>query len=195
MKQLLIFTWRVWAILVFIALPVSISHGQSEAEAGDGLMMVHQTDSSKSVVINRGVQIKVWSSDGSSRKGELTSVQDSSLTIGLETVQFSKATKVKYVKGQGSRLGGVLGLVLGIFTGLMGLLFGLLGNMLIQNADGSAQGCGEAVMGVLLLVLGIAIGITGAIFIIVGIVAYAVGKAVGRSFDLRGKWKMRRWGK
>jgi hypothetical protein len=179
-------------VLVMLLIPASLSHGQSEGEAV--LLMEHQEDLSKSIPIRDGTQLKVETMDGYKHKGILNGATDSSLVIGSMEIPFSRTSKITVDKeGKGGRIGGLVGVIIGTLCALMGLLFGLLGSLMINNDSGGAEGCAEAFFGAFVLVLGIALGVVGLIFFLVGIIAYAAGKAAGRSFRFdKGKWKVKK---
>lgn len=194
MKTLVRLTTALIFGLALILIPATLGHGQSEGEAAGGLIVVHAEDSSKSVTIKNGSVLKVWTTDGKKRKGRLKNASDSSFTVGTEAIPFSKTEKITLHKGEGSRIGGVVGIVLGAIGFFIGFVVGLIGELFIQNADTSADGCAEAFLGIFLLILGITIGTVGLAFLIIGLIAYAVGKAIGRSFRFDGKWRLRRKG-
>jgi hypothetical protein len=178
-------------VLICILVPASISHGQSEPEAGSGLMMENQEDASKSKLIKEGHKIKVWMYDGYTHKGDLTRVTDSSYVIGTLELPFSRTEKLKLVKGEGSKIAGIVGIIMGFVGVLVGFLMGLGGAAMIDSADSNLDGCFVTFFGVMILVLGIALGGIGFVFLLVGLIGYAVGKAAGRSFRFdKGKWKI-----
>lgn len=173
-------------------MPASFSHGQSEPQAAGDLLMEHQQDAAKSVEIQNGTQLKVWTRNGQVHKGILNAVSDSSLTLGSQEIPFSKTEKVTVNKGEGSRIGGVVGIVIGAVAFLLGLAFGLIGGSYLANISSDVDGCVEATLGFFFLILGVVVGAIGLIFWIIGMVAYAAGKAVGRSFKFDDKWRLKR---
>jgi hypothetical protein len=179
-------------VLVLILIPASVSHGQSEGEAV--ILMEHQEDLAKSVPIQNGTVLKIQTLDGYKHKGILNGATDSSLSIGSMELPFSRMEKITVDKeGKGGKIGGLLGVIMGSICALMGLVFGLLGGVLINNNSGGVDGCAEAFLGAFILILGIALGGVGIIFFLIGIIAYAAGKAAGRSFRFdKGKWKVKK---
>ncbi|HEX2900487.1 MAG TPA: hypothetical protein VHS96_12270 [Bacteroidia bacterium] len=193
MEKLITLAWRCMIIMALIGIPVSVSHGQSEAQAADDLRIERQEDATKAVIVDSGTKLKVWTSDGRLYTGALKAVTDSSFVLGTKEIAFSKTERIKFDKGEGGRMGGLASVIFGLLGGLVGLGLSLLGLKVIDDApSGTADGCAYILLGALLLVLGIALGVVGIIFIIAGIVAFAVGNAVARNFNLEGKWRLKR---
>ena len=184
----LIFTVMMAAELLVIM--ATMGHGQSEAEAGGDLLVQQIKDTTKSVRLLNGKPLKVWASDGNLYEGNLTKVTDTSFALGKIEIPFSRTVKVATVRGGGGKQAGISTLIVGTVGTLIGFILGIIGGLTLNNAPT----CNQAFGGFLLLLLGIAVGIAGIVILIIGIVAYAIGTSVGRSFKFPGKWRLRKAG-
>jgi hypothetical protein len=183
----------LWNLLLAAALtlfPVSLGLAQSEAESADKLAIQYSPDTTRMVVIDSGDGLRVWTTEGKLHQGKLRGVTDSSLFVWAAEIPFSETAKIALEEGGGDKSGGLVVLILGGSFFLLALIFGIIAGIAAADLNNGGFQAGCAI--IFLLFACALLGTTALILLIIGGALYLAGKAVGRSFQFPGKWRLKR---
>jgi hypothetical protein len=174
---------RLYTLILMLALllcQLATAHAQSQPESSTLVIETQQGAQVRALQVGDRLNYQVKGGQ-MQRKGKITSVQDSSLTVGSQVLPFASLDVVTHVKGKTQSLGA--GLLIGsLIAEPISLLFFVVS--LLALLDNPTRG--QRVL------IGILSAFTIIIFplvIVLGIVLLALGS---KRYDLRTKYRLRK---
>lgn len=178
MKRLL------WLLLCSVAWVCAL--GQTSGESPGGLLVEHQQDSARSILLPEGTPMRAWTSDGRRQQGRITRLDSDTVVLAgkypvrIDAIVRMKAysTEIGQIQGLAYGRGGLKTAAIGVGIVLLGLLaFLALPGILLIGALITTYGAGLVVIGV------------G--FWLVGTYNRVNLTPLGKSFNIGQAWRLR----